>query len=203
QIGGAGTQGPDVATIPAAAIQSIEVLRDGASAQYGSDAIAGVLNFNLKQNNEGFDLTIDTGEYFEGDGSAYTIQGNLGLPLGDSGFVSISADINDSEYTERAEQYCESWFCLDQGNPRFDDFAANQPLRAGFVTGTPTPGASARTQGLQSAFPGGVDAASVEGDNAMPWGIPNREHQMFFVNAGYDLSNGMELYAFANYGAVK
>jgi len=203
QIGGSGTQGPDVATIPAAAIQSIEVLRDGASAQYGSDAIAGVLNFNLKQNREGFDLTIDTGQFYEGDGTQYTLQGNLGLPLGDNGFVSISADINDSEFTERAEQYCEGWFCLDTNNPRFDDFAANQPLRAGFVTGTPTPGASPRIQALQSAFPGGVAAASVEGENAMPWGIPNREHQMFFVNSGYDLGNGMELYAFANYGNVK
>lgn len=200
QIGGAGTQGPDIATIPAAAIQSIEVLRDGASAQYGSDAIAGVLNFNLKTNNEGFDLTIDTGQFFEGDGTAYTIQGNLGLALGDSGFISISADINDSEFTERSEQYCESWFCLDQGNARFTQ---QSDLRQGFVTGTPTPGASARIQGLQSAFPGGVASASVEGDNAMPWGVPNREHQMFFVNAGYDLDNGMELYAFANYGAVK
>ncbi|GAB5412454.1 MAG: TonB-dependent receptor [Congregibacter sp.] len=200
QIGGSGTQGPDIATIPAAAIQSIEVLRDGASAQYGSDAIAGVLNFNLKNNNEGFDLTIDTGQFYEGDGTAYTIQGNLGLPLGENGFISISADINDSEFTERSEQYCESWFCLDQGNPRFTQ---QSELRQGFVTGTPTPGAPARVQALQTAFPGGVDAASVEGENAMPWGVPNREHQMFFVNAGYDLSNGMELYAFANYGAVK
>lgn len=200
QIGGSGTQGPDVATIPAAAIQSIEVLRDGASSQYGSDAIAGVMNFNLKENSEGFDLTIDTGEYFEGDGAAYTVQGNIGLPLGDKGFLSISAEINDSEFTERSEQYCENWFCLDQSNPRFTE---QSELRQGFVTGTPTPGASARIQALQSAFPGGVDAASVEGENAMPWGIPNREHQMFFFNAGYDLDNGMELYAFGNYGAVQ
>jgi iron complex outermembrane receptor protein len=200
EIGGAGTQGPDIATIPATAIQSIEVLRDGASAQYGSDAIAGVMNFNLKENRDGFDMTVDTGQFYEGDGTSYTVQGNLGLPLGESGFISISAEINDSEFTERAEQYCEAWFCLDQGNPRFSE---QSELRQGFVTGTPTPGASARVQALQTAFPGGVDAASVEGENAMPWGIPNREHQMFFVNAGYDLANGMELYAFANYGAVQ
>ena len=53
QIGGAGTQNADLATIPSSAIQSMEVLRDGASAQYGSDAIAGVINFILKENNEG------------------------------------------------------------------------------------------------------------------------------------------------------
>ena len=51
-IGGSGTQGPDIATIPTAAIGSVEVLRDGAAAQYGSDAIAGVINFQLKENTE-------------------------------------------------------------------------------------------------------------------------------------------------------
>ncbi|WOJ94203.1 TonB-dependent receptor [Congregibacter variabilis] len=200
QIGGSGTQGPDVATIPASAIQSIEVLRDGASSQYGSDAIAGVLNFNLKTNNEGVDFTVDTGQFYEGDGASYTVQGNIGLPLGENGFVSISGEVFESEFTERAEQYCEAWFCLDTNNPRFEE---TSELRQGFVTGTPTSGASARVQGLQSAFPGGIADASVEGENAMPWGVPNREHQMFFVNAGYDLANGMELYAFGNYGAVQ
>ena len=199
QIGGAGTQGPDVATIPASAIQSIEVLRDGASSQYGSDAIAGVINFNLKENREGFDLTLDTGQFYEGDGRSVLVQGNVGLPLGESGFISISGEVNDSEFTERAEAYCESWFCVDPTNPRFETVSQ---VRQDFVTGTPTPGQPARIQGLQQAFPAGIPNASVEGDNVMPWGIPNRSHQMFFVNAGYDLANGMELYAFGNYGAV-
>ncbi len=200
QIGGAGTQGPDVATIPAAAIQSIEVLRDGASSQYGSDAIAGVLNFNLKNNSEGFDVTVDTGQFFEGDGTQYTVSGNLGLPLGDKGFISLTAEINDSEFTERAEAYCESWFCVDPSNPRF---SSTSELRQGFVTGTPTPGAPARIQALQAGFPAGIPNASVEGDNVMPWGVPNRDHQMFFVNMGYEFSENLELYAFGNYGAVK
>ena len=199
-IGDSGTQGPDVATIPATAIQSIEVLRDGASAQYGSDAIAGVMNFNLKANREGFDLSIDRGQFYAGDGTAYTVQGNLGLPLGDNGFLSLSAEINDSRFTERSGPYCESWFCLERSNPRFGD---QSERRQGFVSGSPTPGAPARIRALQAAFPAGVSAASVEGKNAMPWGSPNREHRMFFVNAGYDLRNGMQLYAFANYGAVQ
>jgi iron complex outermembrane receptor protein len=200
QIGGSGTQGPDVATIPATAIQSIEVLRDGASSQYGSDAIAGVINFNLKENSEGFDITVDTGQFYEGDGTQYTVQGNLGLPLGEKGFVSISGEINDSEFTERAEQYCESWFCVDPNNPRF---GSTGTVQQGYVTGTPTPGQPARIQALQQAFPGGISSASVEGDYVLPWGTPNREHQMFFVNAGYDISDTMSLYAFGNYGAIK
>ena len=85
-IGGSGTQGPDLATIPASAIKSIEILRDGASALYGSDAIAGVMNFILKDNNEGGMITFDTGQYYAGDGQSFTISGNLGMPLGSNGF---------------------------------------------------------------------------------------------------------------------
>ncbi|MEM6605832.1 MAG: TonB-dependent receptor, partial [Pseudomonadota bacterium] len=199
-IGGSGTQGPDIATIPATAIQSIEVLRDGASSQYGSDAIAGVMNFNLKENSEGVDFTVDTGQFYEGDGTAITVQGNVGLPLGENGFISISAEINDSEFTERAEPYCESFFCVDPSNERF---VTQTELKQGFASGIPTPGASQRIQALQAAYPAGIPNASVEGDNVMPWGVPNREHQMLFINAGYDLSNGMELYAFGNYGLVE
>ena len=89
-IGGSGTQGPDIATIPSTAIGSVEVLRDGAAAQYGSDAIAGVINFILKENTDGITLTAQTGQYYEGDGTEYLLAGNIGLPLGDSGFLSIS-----------------------------------------------------------------------------------------------------------------
>lgn len=193
-IGGSGTQGPDLATIPAVAIDSIEVLRDGASSQYGSDAIAGVINFNLKQNAEGGSLTVSTGEYFEGDGFSTTVMGNIGLPLGENGFMSVSAEYTDNDFTERAEQYCESWFCLDPNNPRFNDTAGY----ADYVLGRADP-TDARQSALQQAFPGGVSSASVEGENAMPWGSPNYEAAKIFFNAGIDLSDSMELYAFGNY----
>ena len=89
-IGGSGTQGPDVATIPSTALKAVEVLRDGAAAQYGSDAIAGVINFILKDNAEGVTLTAQTGQYYEGDGTEYILAGNIGLPIGQDGFLSIS-----------------------------------------------------------------------------------------------------------------
>lgn len=131
-IGGSGTQGPDIATIPTAALKTVEVLRDGAAAQYGSDAIAGVINFILKDNTEGASLTVDTGGYSEGDGDQVTVQGNIGLPLGESGFLSISGEFSESEATSRGEQYCESWFCLDPNNPVYDSsagYAAIQPIQ--------------------------------------------------------------------------
>jgi iron complex outermembrane receptor protein len=96
-IGGSGTQGPDVATIPASALKTVEVLRDGAAAQYGSDAIAGVLNFILKDNDSGGELSASMGQYTEGDGDDITVSGNLGLPLGESGFVSISVEANSAK----------------------------------------------------------------------------------------------------------
>jgi iron complex outermembrane receptor protein len=195
QIGGAGTQGPDLATIPSTAIQSIEVLRDGASSQYGSDAIAGVINFNLKENREGISLVYDTGEYYEGDGAQNRIQGNIGLPLGDNGFLSISGDWFDQEFTERSEQYCRTAWCNDPNNPVFD---ANEPY-ADWVLGRAAAAGAEGNAALTAGFPAGIPNASVEGSVVQPWGIPNRDGTSLFFNAGYDLDNGIELYAYGNY----
>jgi len=202
-IGGSGTQGPDVATIPSLAVQSIEVLRDGASAQYGSDAIAGVINFNLKNNTEGFSLLLDSGTTYEGDGDTYTLAGNIGLPLGDNGFLSLTAEVNSADFTERSYQYCDSWFCLTPDDPLF---GAQSQLRQDFVNGVPTSNATdldVYIGGLQTAFPAGVANASVQGNNVMPWGQPNTESVRTFFNAGIELANGMELYSFGNYSKSK
>lgn len=181
-IGGSGTQGPDVATIPAAALQNVEVLRDGAAAQYGSDAIAGVINFILKDNRDGGSLTIDSGEYAEGDGSATTVQGNIGLPLGAAGFLSISSEFTDSDATVRAEQYCQSWFCVDPNLPGYNPAAA-------YTRYTETP-----------EFQAGVAAANIgAGDVVQPWGQPAREAGSVFFNAGMPLDADTEVYAFGNY----
>ena len=90
-IGGSGSQGPDLATIPGAAVESVEVVRDGATALYGSDAIAGVINFMLKDDSEGGSITMTTGEYYAGDGQDMTISGNLGFGLGSDGFLTYQA----------------------------------------------------------------------------------------------------------------
>jgi outer membrane receptor protein involved in Fe transport len=66
QLSGDGVHGPDLATIPSIALKSVEVLRDGASAMYGSDAIAGVFNFNLRDSAEGGEVRLQTGMYTEG-----------------------------------------------------------------------------------------------------------------------------------------
>jgi iron complex outermembrane receptor protein len=64
-----GSQGPDLSVFPSIALSQVEVLRDGAAAQYGSDAIAGVINFNLKSDREGGSLEVMSGQHYEGDGT--------------------------------------------------------------------------------------------------------------------------------------
>ena len=76
-----GSQGVDFAAFPAAAIERVEILRDGASAQYGSDAIAGVVNIILKNAPEGGSASVQWGEYYESDGDRLSVSGNVGLPL--------------------------------------------------------------------------------------------------------------------------
>ncbi|WP_243760293.1 TonB-dependent receptor plug domain-containing protein [Pseudomaricurvus hydrocarbonicus] len=180
-IGGSGTQGPDVATIPSSALKSVEVLRDGAAAQYGSDAIAGVINFILKDNTEGGSLSINSGEYIEGDGFQTTITGNAGFPLGENGFLSISGEYSKADYTNRGEQYCGSWFCLDKSNPVYDSSAWY-----GAYTEDPD-------------FMAAAANASLEDGVVQHWGQPNTEAARLFFNAGYTLTDKAELYAFGNY----
>ncbi|TLZ11772.1 MAG: TonB-dependent receptor, partial [Gammaproteobacteria bacterium] len=100
-----GSQGPDVGALPSIAIKSLEILRDGASAQYGSDAIAGVLNYQLRDNSAGIELTSRLGSYFptgySRDGTDRQIAGNIGLPLGGQGFVNLSVEWSKYDQTVR------------------------------------------------------------------------------------------------------
>lgn len=96
-----GAHATDIATIPSIAIKQVEVLRDGASAQYGSDAIAGVLNFILKDDNDGMTFTTQWGKTYEGDGEAFRLQGNIGLPLSDDGFINLSTEFTTQDPTQR------------------------------------------------------------------------------------------------------
>lgn len=99
-----GSQGPDVSVIPGIALKQVEVLRDGAAAQYGSDAIAGVLNFVLKDDADGGAFEMRWGEYYEGDGDTIQYSGNLGLPLTNNGFLNMSFEYKEADATSRSIQ---------------------------------------------------------------------------------------------------
>ena len=109
-----GSQAVDFSAIPALAIQRVEVLRDGASAQYGSDAIAGVVNVILKDNSEGFAVSAQTGEYFEGDGARTSIAANGGFSLGGSGFINATLEHSTADQTSRGIQRYDCQDVIDQ-----------------------------------------------------------------------------------------
>ncbi|WP_405127900.1 TonB-dependent receptor plug domain-containing protein [Pseudoalteromonas sp. PB2-1] len=116
---GRGTAGTDMNAIPAASIKRIEVLRDGAAAQYGSDAIAGVINIVLKDAEEGGKAAINYGEYSEGDGETVNIDFNKGFALGDDGYLNTTINYRDRAPTNRAGLHgsCQFYGCteLDDG----------------------------------------------------------------------------------------
>ena len=110
---GRGSSAVDLNTIPVSAIGRVEVLRDGASAQYGSDAIAGVINIGLREAREGGQVTGTFGQYSTdiplvdqprsaSDGDTTSLSGWVGLPLGADGFLTLSAEYRDREPTNRA-----------------------------------------------------------------------------------------------------
>ena len=116
-----GAQGPDISLIPSIALKQVEVLRDGAAAQYGSDAIAGVMNFILKDDAEGVSLEAKYGEYGEGDGQAYSIAGNIGLPLGNDGFANFSFEYGEADATDRSVQRDDAAALIAAGNTAVAD----------------------------------------------------------------------------------
>ena len=98
------SQAVDLSQIPAIAIDRVEVLRDGASAQYGSDAIAGVINIGLKKGASGFTAQARYGQHYEGDGAEYQFAINKGFALGENGFLNLSAEFVSSGDTSRGTQ---------------------------------------------------------------------------------------------------
>lgn len=183
---GRGAAAVDLNTIPTAAVQSIEVLRDGASAQYGSDAIAGVLNVLLRAASEGGNASVSYGVRETSyttpvtpgptganwptpstitrdrtDGDTVTVSGWKGFGLGEDGYVTLSAEYKDQQRTERGGY----------------DFRQQYPL----INGQFDP-----------------REAGIDRFNAW-YGEPDLEQLTLFGNAGVNLSNGGKLYAWASY----
>ena len=112
---GRGSVGTDLNAIPAASISRIEVLRDGAAAQYGSDAIAGVINIVLKESTNELTLNVTTGAFFSensndqtggSDGETTNVSANYGLELGDNGgFINFTGDFDVREHYSRMKEF--------------------------------------------------------------------------------------------------
>lgn len=117
-----GAQGVDISVIPALALKQVEVLRDGASSQYGSDAIAGVINFQLKDASSGGMVEAVYGSTYEGDGDNWRIAANIGLPLLDRGFLNLTGEISDADGTVRSVVRDDVQGLIDAGNTAVADF---------------------------------------------------------------------------------
>ncbi len=99
-----GAHGVDLDSIPSIALKSIEVLKDGAAAQYGSDAIAGVVNFRLENSTEADIIELRTGEYGQGDGRQIAISGIWGTSIAEAGSANFSFELSENKPTSRGIQ---------------------------------------------------------------------------------------------------
>jgi iron complex outermembrane receptor protein len=220
RLAGEGAHGPDLATIPGIAIKSVEVLRDGASALYGSDAIAGVFNFNLRDDDEGGEIRVQTGMYSGQNESGYLIALNQGFGLGESGFVNISAELSDNEQTSRgtfydfpiaqsgltpAESALVSGLFDHDGDPttpdqqRYGPDALTEIYEGGFLS-TVIAGTDGIPDDVNTRYADNLEFAELSsGPLEQVWGEPDRDAIRTFVNAGLTLDNDMELYGWANY----
>ncbi|KQY31009.1 TonB-dependent receptor [Caulobacter sp. Root487D2Y] len=169
-IGGTGAQAPDAATIPASALKNVVVTRDGAGAQYGSDAIAGVIDFQLKDSPSGGSLTAQYGQYYLGDGEDVLVTGNLGLPIGDKGFVNGTFEYTSQNQVNRGKQYCNKGIPNQSAGFCVADYAAANPAYGALIH-----------------------------DYVQKWGQPDAEATRGVLNTGYEFSEAVSVYAFANY----
>ena len=111
-----GAQGPDISQIPSIALEQVEVLRDGAAAQYGSDAIAGVINLKMKDSPDGGAIEVKAGQFYEGDGQQYTVSGNFGMPFTSQGFANVSFEFGAADETDRSVQRNDAAALIAAGN---------------------------------------------------------------------------------------
>ena len=110
---GRGSVGTDLNAIPAASIERIEVLRDGAAAQYGSDAIAGVINLVLKETTDEVFFSGTAGQHYEGDGEVAQFNTNFGFDVGERGFINLTGQYQYRGRTDRAGEWSGSVFRTD------------------------------------------------------------------------------------------
>ncbi|RDC65907.1 TonB-dependent receptor [Adhaeribacter pallidiroseus] len=126
---GRGSVGTDLNTIPVAGIERIEVLREGASSQYGSDAIAGVVNVVMKKDT-GTTANLHVGQFYEGDGANAQLGVYHGIKVGSKGSIGLAADVRFREGTNRAGRYTgpvyQNWNVSQQANESTDAWLARR-----------------------------------------------------------------------------
>ena len=213
RLGEFGSHGPDLGSLPSIAIDRLEVLRDGAAAQYGSDAIAGVMDLKLAGDDHGFELRGRAGGYSAGDGEELVVEAKAGFPLG-SGFLTLSAQAADAAPTNRSEPYdipigssglapaqaVASRLTVDGTTYYGPDAFTYRYAPSGDLVQV-LPGSDGVPDDLDTRFADNFHR--VGGDREFPspaqiWGKPEREQRLVVANAGLPVG-AAEFYAFASY----
>ena len=174
-----GSSGADISLIPEAAIDHVEVLLDGAAAQYGTDAIAGVVNIILKKKSSGGQFSATAGRDYEGSkgerGDNYDMSFNLGMPLFDKGFVNFTIQKTFSDFTHNGGPDCR--------------VACQGPDGLGLLTDPAALG-----------FPLSVAQAMKDYPRINPIdGNPQQQLTQGAINMGYDFTDSFRIYAFGTY----
>jgi iron complex outermembrane receptor protein len=164
-----GSAAPSIDLIPPDIVKRIEILQDGAAAQYGSDAIAGVINIILKSDTSGGSFKATAGQYADGEGTSYSASGNLALPISDNGYLNVTLFHRRNDFTK-------------VGDGQFT-------VRA--LTGVTATNVSAAFQPLYNALNARNGTANING------GQPKSSLTLGFYNFGYDFG-GVEFYSFGD-----
>jgi iron complex outermembrane receptor protein len=172
-LGGAfqGGASADLNFVPVASIDHIEVLLDGAAAQYGTDAIAGVINIIQKKNSSGGQLTVSGGQYMDGGGDTADVTGNIGFAPTAQSFFNITAEAKYHNFSDR-------------GNP--DPRAFNTPTNVG-------------SSNRLSNYPNIINSPDYPNMNHISGDAEYRLYTLAF-NSGIDISEALSLYASGSYG---
>lgn len=190
-----GSSSADISLIPSASIDHVEVLLDGAAAQYGTDAIAGVINIILKNKSSGGQVLAQAGDYYDRGGSSlgihntgekYDLSYNMGMPLFDKGAVNFTVEKQYQNFTQYGGT-----------DSRFIN-AEGQPVAQTLVTGVGANGVATLSGGnsipnsILPFIPGYPRSNGAEG---------NTEYELTqaLVNTSYDFSENFSIYAFGTY----
>lgn len=168
----------DIALIPMGAVDHIEVLRDGASAIYGSDAITGVINIILKSDSSGGLLSVEGGSSFDGDGNRGKYGVNFGLPLGKTGFLNVTLNITNQQEAVRVRPYRDTYMV-------YPAIAADGSLARLCTYNSLCPGTSTNP----------AEASRKVKDYA--YSVPEYTLKSGAYNLEYGLSDSVTLYSFA------
>ncbi|MBN9545503.1 MAG: TonB-dependent receptor [Alphaproteobacteria bacterium] len=193
-----GNSAPDLSMIPTAALDHVEVLLDGAAAQYGTDAISGVVNLILKKRSSGGTISVTGGRRYNTQGDSYDYSINMGLPLFDKGYVNLTFDKQYSNFVQ-----------LGGPDSRLIGADGVTEAQEGLIGVGATPGNNTFVANSSGVVPctGGIciPLANRRGMTDYPRAnhentSPEINQTVISYNAGYDFSDTMQLYSFGTWG---